>query len=83
MAKRKRTTTRKSGGAGQTALSFVGRSISAIWRTIAKALGSTVRFLARGARDLDPAHHRDGLAFLLLILALAAFAGTGLQPITL
>ncbi len=76
MAKRKRTTTRKSGGAGQSALSFVGRSISALWRTIAKALGSTVRFLARGARDLDPAHHRDGLAFLLLILALAAFAGT-------
>ena len=76
MAKRKRTTTRKSGGAGQIALSFVGRSISALWRTIAKALGSTVRFLARGARDLDPAHHRDGLAFLLLILALAAFAGT-------
>ena len=35
-----------------------------------------MRFLARGARDLDPAHHRDGLAFLLLILALAAFAGT-------
>ena len=76
MAKRKRTTTRKSGGAGQSALSFVGRSIGALWRTIAKALGSTVRFLARGARDLDPAHHRDGLAFLLLILALAAFTGT-------
>jgi len=76
VAKRKRTTTRKSGGAGQSALSFVGRSIGALWRTIAKALGSTVRFLARGARDLDPAHHRDGLAFLLLILALAAFAGT-------
>ena len=76
MAKRKRTTNRKSGGAGQSALSFVGRSLSGLWRTIAKALGSTVRFLARGARDLDPAHHRDGLAFLLLILALAAFAGT-------
>ncbi len=76
MAKRKRTTTRKSGGAGKRALSLVGRWIGAIWRTIAKALGSTIRFLARGARDLDPAHHRDGLAFLLLILALAAFAGT-------
>ena len=76
MAKRKRTTNRKSGGAGQSALSFVGRSLSGLWRTIAKALGSTVRFLARCARDLDPAHHRDGLAFLLLILALAAFAGT-------
>ena len=74
MAKRKRTTNRKSGGAGQSALSFVGRSLSGLWRTIAKALGSTVRFLARGARELDPAHHRDGLAFLLLILALAAFA---------
>jgi len=35
-----------------------------------------VRFLARGARDLDPAHHRDGAAFLVLLLALAAFAGT-------
>ncbi|MEY2768557.1 MAG: hypothetical protein RL359_193 [Actinomycetota bacterium] len=76
MAKRKSTTTRKSGGAGNRALSLVGRWIGAIWRTIAKALGSTIRFLARGARDLDPAHHRDGLAFLLLILALAAFAGT-------
>jgi S-DNA-T family DNA segregation ATPase FtsK/SpoIIIE len=76
VAKRKSTTTRKSGGAGNRALSLVGRWIGAIWRTIAKALGSTIRFLARGARDLDPAHHRDGLAFLLLILALAAFAGT-------
>ena len=76
MAKRKRTTNRKSGGAGQSALSFVGRSLSGLWRTIAKAFGSTVRFLDRGARELDPAHHRDGLAFLLLILALAAFAGT-------
>ena len=76
MAKKKRTTSRKSGGARQSALSFVGRSVSALWRALAKALGSTVRFLARGARDLDPAHHRDGLAFLLLILALAAFAGT-------
>ena len=35
-----------------------------------------MRFLARGARDLDPAHHRDGAAFLVLLLALAAFAGT-------
>lgn len=76
MAKRKRTSTRKSSSAGKSALSLIGRALSALWRTLAKSLGSTVRFLARGARDLDPAHHRDGLAFLLLILALAAFAGT-------
>jgi S-DNA-T family DNA segregation ATPase FtsK/SpoIIIE len=39
-------------------------------------LGSSVRFIARGARDLDPAHQRDGIAFLILILALIATAGT-------
>ena len=76
MAKRKRTSASRSSGAGKSAASLLGRALSAIWRNAAKALGSTVRFLARGARDLDPAHHRDGLAFLLLILALAAFAGT-------
>ena len=32
--------------------------------------------MARGARDLDPAHQRDGIAFLILILALIATAGT-------
>jgi S-DNA-T family DNA segregation ATPase FtsK/SpoIIIE len=32
--------------------------------------------VARGARDLDPEHHRDGAALLLLIASLAAFAGT-------
>ncbi|MEY4498269.1 MAG: hypothetical protein RJA40_374 [Actinomycetota bacterium] len=76
MAKKKRTSTRKSSSAGKSAFSLIGRALSALWRTLAKSLGSTVRFLARGARDLDPAHHRDGLAFLLLILALASFAGT-------
>ena len=73
MAKKKRTTSSK---AGKSAFSLIGRALSALWNALAKALGSTVRFLARGARDLDPAHHRDGIAFLLLILALASFAGT-------
>jgi len=73
VAKKKRTTSSK---AGKSAFSIIGRGLSALWRALAKALGSTVRFLARGARDLDPAHHRDGVAFLLLIVALASFAGT-------
>ena len=73
MAKKKRTSSSK---ASSTAFSFLGRALSTVWKSIAKALGSTVRFLGRGARDLDPAHHRDGAAFLLLLLALAAFAGT-------
>ncbi|MFZ4108072.1 MAG: DNA translocase FtsK 4TM domain-containing protein [Candidatus Planktophila sp.] len=71
MAKRRKTKskTRAVGGA-------LGRGLSAIWRLLAKALGSTVRFIARGAKDLDPAHQRDGIAFLILILALIATAGT-------
>jgi len=73
VAKKKRTSSSK---AGKSAFSFIGRGLSALWKALAKALGSTVRFLARGARDLDPAHHRDGVAFLLLIVALASFAGT-------
>jgi DNA segregation ATPase FtsK/SpoIIIE, S-DNA-T family len=73
VAKRKSASSRK---ASKSVFSVISRAIGSLWRALAKAAGSTVRFLARGARDLDPAHHRDGLAFLLLILALAAFAGT-------
>ena len=69
MAKRKKA---KSAGVGPA----IGRGISAIWKFFARSLGGAVRFLARGARDLDPAHQRDGVAFLLLILALTATAGT-------
>lgn len=57
----------------------LGRGIAATWRFIAKSLGRAVRFLARGARDLDPAHQRDGVAFLILIVALIAIAGTWLH----
>jgi len=73
VAKKKSTSSRKTSA---SVFSVISRAIGSLWRALAKAAGSTVRFLARGARDLDPAHHRDGLAFLLLILALAAFAGT-------
>jgi S-DNA-T family DNA segregation ATPase FtsK/SpoIIIE len=62
----------KSGAVGGA----FGRGLAAIWRFIAKILGNSVRFIARGARDLDPAHQRDGVAFLILILALIASAGT-------
>ena len=62
----------KSGAVGGA----LGRGLTAIWRFIAKILGNSVRFIARGARDLDPAHQRDGIAFLILILALVATAGT-------
>ena len=71
MAKRKKSHS-KTGAVGGA----LGRGLAGLWRFIAKSLGSSVRFLARGARDLDPAHQRDGIAFLILILALIATAGT-------
>jgi S-DNA-T family DNA segregation ATPase FtsK/SpoIIIE len=38
-----------------------------------------VRFFFREAKELDHAHHRDGLAFLLLIISLIAAAGSWLH----
>jgi len=71
VAKRKKAKS-KTGAVGGA----LGRGLASVWRFIAKSLGSSVRFLARGARDLDPAHQRDGIAFLILISALVATAGT-------
>jgi S-DNA-T family DNA segregation ATPase FtsK/SpoIIIE len=70
MAKKK--TRSKSGGIGSSIL----RGLSAIWRALAKFLGKSIRLVAKGAKDLDPAHQRDGFAFLLLIFAILAAAGT-------
>jgi DNA segregation ATPase FtsK/SpoIIIE, S-DNA-T family len=71
VAKRKKAKSKSSAVGGA-----LGRGISALWRFVARSLGSGVRLIARGARDLDPAHQRDGIAFLILILALIATAGT-------
>ena len=71
MAKKKTRTKQ-----GTSIPAIAGRAISATWSALAKALGSTVRFLARGAKDLDPAHRRDGAGLLILIVALAALVGT-------
>jgi S-DNA-T family DNA segregation ATPase FtsK/SpoIIIE len=50
--------------------------VRGIWHFLARSVGSSVRFLARGARDLDPVHQRDGVAFLFVILGIIAAAGT-------
>ena len=69
-AKRRKTKKKSNKGA------LVGRTLGGIWRVTAKGIGSSVRFLARGARDLDPVHQRDGVAFLFLIFAIIAAAGS-------
>ena len=73
MAKKKKSTSARS------VLSSIGRGFAILWHYLAKSLGASVRFVARGARDLDPEHHRDGAALLVLLTSLAAFAGTWFQ----
>ena len=67
MAKRKK--------ASKSVLSVLG----SIWRAFAKGLGNTIRFTTRAAKDLDSAHQRDGAALLLVMIGLAAAAGTWLH----
>ena len=75
MAK-KRTGTRSRAVKRSSIVTRIGRVLAALWRFIARAIGSAVRFLFKEARELDSAHHRDGFAFLLLIFALLSAAGS-------
>ena len=52
----------------------ISRGLGGLWRSCAKALGASIRFVTRGARDLDPEHQRDGFGLVLLIVALIAAA---------
>ncbi|MEU8772230.1 DNA translocase FtsK [Streptomyces sp. NPDC048606] len=52
------------------------RLVRACWLGIAHAVGAVLRGVGRGAKNLDPAHRKDGVALLLLALALIVAAGT-------
>lgn len=52
------------------------RLVRAVWLGIAHGVGAMFRSIGRGAKGLDPAHRKDGLALLLLGLALIVAAGT-------
>ncbi|WP_190125022.1 DNA translocase FtsK [Streptomyces inusitatus] len=57
----------------------VYRMARACWLGLAHGVGALLRGIGRGARGLDPAHRKDGLALLLLGLALIVAAGTWSQ----
>ncbi len=76
MAKKKRAV-KKSSKSG--ILPLIGSGLATLWHLIAKSLGSSIRFVSRGAKDLDPEHHRDGAALLLFLLALISLTGTWMQ----
>nr|WP_170207959.1 DNA translocase FtsK [Rarobacter incanus] len=50
------------------------RAVGAFFSSIAHVIGAGVRRIGADARELDPAHRRDGTALVLLILALLSGA---------
>ncbi|MFE7570343.1 DNA translocase FtsK [Streptomyces sp. NPDC057539] len=54
----------------------VYRLVRAVWLGAAHGVGAMFRGIGRGAKGLDPAHRKDGVALLLLGLALIVAAGT-------
>ncbi|MET9438180.1 DNA translocase FtsK [Streptomyces sp. NPDC006551] len=54
----------------------VYRLARGLWLGLAHAVGAMFRGIGRGAKGLDPAHRKDGLALLLLGLALIVATGT-------
>ncbi|GIH68714.1 DNA translocase FtsK [Sphaerimonospora thailandensis] len=66
--------------AGQDPISWVfliiGKLVLGLWSLIANALGVAARALGQGARDLDPAHRRDGAGLAVLAAAIVVAAMT-------
>jgi DNA segregation ATPase FtsK/SpoIIIE, S-DNA-T family len=54
---------------GGVLLSGLGRLLRAGWLGVAHAIGGLARRIGTSARDLDPAHRRDGIGLTLLGLA--------------
>ena len=52
-----------------------GRALAAVLATLAHTVGGLTRAATGGAKDLDPAHRRDGIGLLLLAAALISAGG--------
>lgn len=50
--------------------------VRALWLGVAHAVGAVFRGIGNGAKNLDPAHRKDGIALLLFGIALIIAAGT-------
>ena len=67
---------RGSGSRGPRVGRVVGKGVTGTFSLLARGVGGTARAAGNSARDLDPAHRRDGLGLLLLLAALVAAAGS-------
>ena len=69
----------RSGPGGATRVArALGRFGQLLWLGLAHLVGGAARRVGAGARDLDPAHRRDGLGLALLGAALVSAAGVWL-----
>ncbi|WP_207619308.1 DNA translocase FtsK [Nocardioides sp. IC4_145] len=68
-------------GTGPVARFFqaLARGVVAVWLGIAHGVGAVARGIGHGARDIDPAHRRDGVGLLLLGLSLVVAAAVWFQ----
>jgi S-DNA-T family DNA segregation ATPase FtsK/SpoIIIE len=60
---------------GPGPLALAGKAVGGSFKLVATGVGGVSRAAGSSARDLDPAHRRDGLGLLLLIGALLSAAG--------
>jgi len=64
--------------AGHDPISFffliIGKIVIGVWLLLARSVGAAARALGREARDLDPAHRRDGLGLSVLAGAIVLAA---------
>ncbi|HEX7186887.1 MAG TPA: DNA translocase FtsK 4TM domain-containing protein [Actinomycetes bacterium] len=78
----RRHAARSSRGGGVPApLRALGRALRALWLGVAHVVGGLARRIGSSARDLDPAHRRDGIGLTLIGLAtvVAAVGWWGLR----
>src|SRR4051812_40223785 len=69
-ASRSRRRSAQRPSAAAQLLHGLGATLAALWNLLARTVGGLTRGLTGGAKDLDPAHRRDGLGLLLVAGAL-------------
>jgi len=55
---------------------MIGKLVIGLWMLLANGIGSTARALGANARDLDPAHRRDGVGLAVLAAGIVLAAMT-------
>ena len=55
-------------------IGWIAAVLSGIWMALAHTVGAAARAFGRSARDMDPAHQRDGVGFLAVCAAIITAA---------